>query len=124
MAREPHEFSSRQRVEPMGTSKGAGDVRAGDVELARRCQSGDAGAIEELYSRYAGRLSNLAFRMAGSAHDLDNTAQAESNQTDEVDDTDPVPSGRSTSAKTGESIKSPTAPAATRRWAPGSTGSG
>jgi RNA polymerase sigma-70 factor, ECF subfamily len=57
------------------TSKGAGDVRAADLELAKRCRNGDAGAFEELYRQHAGRLYNLAFRMAGSAHEAEDLLQ-------------------------------------------------
>ena len=38
-----------------------------DLEFAQRCQAGDGAAFEELYRRYAGRLFNLAWRMAGSS---------------------------------------------------------
>jgi len=50
-------------------------VRTADLELARRCQKGDAAAFEELYRQHAGRLYNLAFRMAGSAQEADDLLQ-------------------------------------------------
>lgn len=50
-------------------------MRAADLELARRCQNGDAGAFEELYRQYSGRLFNLAFRMAGSTHEAEDLLQ-------------------------------------------------
>jgi RNA polymerase sigma-70 factor (ECF subfamily) len=50
-------------------------VRTDDLELARRCQKGDAGAFEELYRRHAGRLYNLVFRMAGSTQEADDLLQ-------------------------------------------------
>ena len=50
-------------------------MRTADLELARRCQKGDAGAFEELYRQHAGRLYNLAFRMAGSAQEADDLLQ-------------------------------------------------
>jgi RNA polymerase sigma-70 factor, ECF subfamily len=50
-------------------------VRAADLELARRCRSGDPGAFEELYRQHAGRLYNLAFRMAGSAQEAEDLLQ-------------------------------------------------
>ena len=46
-----------------------------DLELAERCQQGDAGAFEELYRQHAGRLYNLAYRMAGSAQDAEDLLQ-------------------------------------------------
>jgi RNA polymerase sigma-70 factor, ECF subfamily len=50
-------------------------VRAADLELARRCRQGDATAFEELYRAHAGRLYNLVFRMAGSAHEAEDLLQ-------------------------------------------------
>jgi RNA polymerase sigma-70 factor (ECF subfamily) len=41
-------------------------VRSADRELAERCRDGDTGAFEEIYRQHAGRLFNLAVRMAGS----------------------------------------------------------
>ena len=56
-------------------SKPAGDVRSADLELARRCQEGDAAAFEELYRAHAGRLYNLLVRMAGSVSDAEDLLQ-------------------------------------------------
>jgi RNA polymerase sigma-70 factor (ECF subfamily) len=50
-------------------------VRAVDLELVQRCQHGDAAAFEEVYRAHAGRLYNLVFRMAGSAHDAEDLLQ-------------------------------------------------
>jgi RNA polymerase sigma-70 factor (ECF subfamily) len=50
-------------------------VRAADLELAKRCRNGDAGAFEELYRQHAGRLYNLALRMAGSAQEAEDLLQ-------------------------------------------------
>jgi RNA polymerase sigma-70 factor (ECF subfamily) len=50
-------------------------VRAVDLELTQRCRQGDAAAFEELYRAHAGRLYNLVFRMAGSAHDAEDLLQ-------------------------------------------------
>ena len=50
-------------------------MRAVDLELAHRCQHGDAAAFEEVYRAHAGRLYNLVFRMAGSAHDAEDLLQ-------------------------------------------------
>jgi RNA polymerase sigma-70 factor (ECF subfamily) len=50
-------------------------VRAGDLELARRCRHGDATAFEELYRAHAGRLYNLVFRMIGSAQEAEDLLQ-------------------------------------------------
>jgi RNA polymerase sigma-70 factor (ECF subfamily) len=50
-------------------------VKTADLELARRCQTGDAGAFEELYRQHAGRLYNLAIRMAGSATEAEDLLQ-------------------------------------------------
>lgn len=66
---------ARQRGRAMSTSKPPGDVKSADLELARRCRSGDAGAFEELYREHAGRLYNLAFRMAGSAQEAEDLLQ-------------------------------------------------
>jgi RNA polymerase sigma-70 factor, ECF subfamily len=66
---------AEQRGGVTSTSKGSGDVRAADLELARRCRGGDAGAFEELYRQHAGRLYNLAFRMAGSAQEAEDLLQ-------------------------------------------------
>jgi RNA polymerase sigma-70 factor (ECF subfamily) len=65
----------RQRGESMTTSKSQGDVRSADLELAKRCRNGDAAAFEELYRQHAARLYNMAFRMAGSAHEAEDLLQ-------------------------------------------------
>ena len=59
----------------MASSKPTGDVRSADLELAGRIRSGDGAAFEELYQQHAGRLYNLAFRMAGGANDADDLLQ-------------------------------------------------
>ena len=56
-------------------SKATGDVRSGDLELARRCQDGDAAAFEELYRTHAGRLYSLLVRMAGSQVEAEDLLQ-------------------------------------------------
>ena len=66
---------SEQRIQRGLTSKSPGDVRAADLELAQRCRNGDSGAFEELYRQHAGRLYNLAFRMAGSAQEAEDLLQ-------------------------------------------------
>jgi RNA polymerase sigma-70 factor (ECF subfamily) len=50
-------------------------VRSADLELATRCRNGDAEAFEELYRQHAGRLYNLAYRMAGTAQDAEDLLQ-------------------------------------------------
>jgi RNA polymerase sigma-70 factor (ECF subfamily) len=40
-------------------------VRSLDAELVARCRDGDVSAFDELYRQHAGRLYNLAYRMAG-----------------------------------------------------------
>jgi RNA polymerase sigma-70 factor (ECF subfamily) len=50
-------------------------VKSADLELALRCRAGDAGAFEELYRRHAGRLFNLALRMAGTAQEAEDLLQ-------------------------------------------------
>jgi RNA polymerase sigma-70 factor (ECF subfamily) len=65
----------KQRVSTSSSSKSSGDVRAADLELAKRCRGGDADAFEELYRQHAGRLYNLAFRMAGSAQEAEDLLQ-------------------------------------------------
>lgn len=65
----------RQPLEADIPSKVPGDVRAADVELARRCHRGDGQAFEELYRRHAGRLYNLVYRMVGSAAEADDLLQ-------------------------------------------------
>ncbi len=64
-----------QRPGPKATSKSSGDVRPADLELATRCRNGDGEAFEELYRQHAGRLYNLAFRMAGSAQEAEDLLQ-------------------------------------------------
>ena len=46
-----------------------------DLELARRCQEGDVEAFETVYRRHAGRLYNLAMRMAGSPQEAEDLLQ-------------------------------------------------
>ena len=65
----------RQPADTASPSKLAGTVRSADLELALRCREGDAGAFEELYRQHAGRLYNLAFRMAGSAQEAEDLLQ-------------------------------------------------
>lgn len=50
-------------------------MKTADLELAERCQRGDAGAFEELYRLHAGRLYSLTLRMAGSAQDAEDLLQ-------------------------------------------------
>lgn len=50
-------------------------MKTADLELAERCQRGDAGAFEELYRQHAGRLYSLALRMAGSAQEAEDLLQ-------------------------------------------------
>lgn len=56
----------------MSPSKEVSETGMSDRELAARCAAGDREAFERLYSQQAGRLYNLAYRMAGSedAEDL------------------------------------------------------
>jgi RNA polymerase sigma-70 factor, ECF subfamily len=75
MARLTAGIGPGQRGERMTTSKPSGDVRSADLELAKRCRNGDAEAFEELYRQHAGRLYNLAFRMAGSAQEAEDLLQ-------------------------------------------------
>jgi RNA polymerase sigma-70 factor (ECF subfamily) len=50
-------------------------VRRADLELAKRCSNGDAGAFEELYRQHAGRLFNLTSRMVGSLQEAEDLLQ-------------------------------------------------
>lgn len=50
-------------------------MRSSDMELVARCRNGDLGAFEELYNQHAGRLYNLAYRMAGTAPDAEDLLQ-------------------------------------------------
>ena len=59
----------------MAPSKPTGDVRSADLELAGRIRAGDGMAFEELYQHHATRLYNLAYRMAGTAHDAEDLLQ-------------------------------------------------
>jgi RNA polymerase sigma-70 factor, ECF subfamily len=68
-------FATGQPLASPFPSKSAGDVRSADLELAQRCQGGDAGAFEELYRAHSGRLYNLLFRMAGSGQDAEDLLQ-------------------------------------------------
>jgi RNA polymerase sigma-70 factor (ECF subfamily) len=67
--------STRQRPDDEVPSKGPGDVRRADLELAKRCRNGDAGAFEELYRAHAGRLFSLTSRMMGSPQDAEDLLQ-------------------------------------------------
>ena len=59
----------------MASSKPTGDVRNADLELAGRIKAGDGAAFETLYQQHAGRLYNLAYRMAGTAGDAEDLLQ-------------------------------------------------
>jgi RNA polymerase sigma-70 factor (ECF subfamily) len=59
----------------MAPSKPTGDVRNADLELAAKIRSGDGAAFEHLYQQHAARLYNLAYRMAGTAHDAEDLLQ-------------------------------------------------
>lgn len=67
---------SARQPSPAGTpSKATEDVRAADLELARRCRQGDSGAFEELYRTHAARLYSLVLRMTGSPQDAEDLLQ-------------------------------------------------
>ena len=68
-------FAMGQPLASLFPSKAAGDVRSADLELARRCQDGDAAAFEELYRTHAGRLYSLLVRMAGSQVEAEDLLQ-------------------------------------------------
>jgi RNA polymerase sigma-70 factor, ECF subfamily len=59
----------------MLTSKTPGEARSADLQLVERCRGGDDSAFEELYRRHAGRLYNLAYRMAPSPQDAEDLLQ-------------------------------------------------
>lgn len=59
----------------MASSKPSGDVRSADLKLIDRIRAGDGAAFDELYQQHAGRLYNLAFRMAGAAQDAEDLLQ-------------------------------------------------
>lgn len=71
----PADVTTEQPSSPTVTSKPAEGVRAADLELARRCTSGDGPAFEELYRTHSGRLYNLVFRMSGSAQEAEDLLQ-------------------------------------------------
>ncbi|MGQ0732633.1 MAG: RNA polymerase sigma factor [Acidobacteriota bacterium] len=50
-------------------------MRSADLALAGRIQAGDGPAFETLYRQHAGRLYNLAYRMAGTADRADDLVQ-------------------------------------------------
>ena len=50
-------------------------VIGGDREAVARCLAGDRDAFEAIYRQHAGRLYNLAWRMAGGASDADDLLQ-------------------------------------------------
>ncbi len=50
-------------------------MRTADLELAERCQEGDAEAFEELYRQHSTRLYSLALRMTGSAEEAEDLLQ-------------------------------------------------
>ena len=56
-------------------SKPAGEVRAADLELVRRCREGDTEAFEEVYRGHSARLYSLLLRMAGDAQDAEDLLQ-------------------------------------------------
>ena len=58
-----------------GPSKPAGDVRAADLELVRRCREGDASAFGELYQTHSARLYSLLLRMVGGSQDAEDLLQ-------------------------------------------------
>lgn len=65
-------------MQPLGAkvpSKPATEVRAADLELARRCREGEAGAFDQLYRAHSGRLYNLVLRMTGSAQEAEDLLQ-------------------------------------------------
>jgi len=49
--------------------------RAREQELLRRVADGDAGALAELYDRFAGTLNALALRILGNAEDAEEVLQ-------------------------------------------------
>ena len=59
----------------MAPSKPTGDVRSADLQLAARIRAGDSVAFDELYQQHAGRLYNLAYRMAGATHEAEDLLQ-------------------------------------------------
>jgi RNA polymerase sigma-70 factor, ECF subfamily len=58
----------------MLTSKTPGDRNA-DLQLVERFRRGDQSAFEEVYRQHAGRLYNLAYRMAASPQDAEDLLQ-------------------------------------------------
>ena len=50
-------------------------MTGGDRELVARCLAGDRDAFEGIYRQHAGRLYNLAWRMASGANDADDLLQ-------------------------------------------------
>jgi RNA polymerase sigma-70 factor (ECF subfamily) len=50
-------------------------VRTADLELAERCQEGDAEAFEELYRQHSSRIFSLAVRMTGSTDEAEDLLQ-------------------------------------------------
>lgn len=58
-------------MSPSNPVGGAG----GDREVVARCLAGDRDAFEAIYRQHAGRLYNLAWRMAGRAGDADDLLQ-------------------------------------------------
>ncbi len=50
-------------------------MRGADIELARRCREGEAGAFEELYRAQGGRLFALLVRMMGSPQEAEDLLQ-------------------------------------------------
>ena len=65
----------RQPSRAAAPSKGVGDVRAADLELAHRCERGDISAFEEVYRTHAPRLYTLVLRMTGSQEDAEDLLQ-------------------------------------------------
>jgi RNA polymerase sigma-70 factor (ECF subfamily) len=57
------------------SSKPAGEVRAADLQLVRRCREGDVSAFEEVYKAHSARLYSLLLRMVGGTQDAEDLLQ-------------------------------------------------
>lgn len=58
-----------------GRAVGEGEAIDSDAPLVERCRAGDAGAMQQLYTRHHGRLYAMALRLTGSRADAEDVVQ-------------------------------------------------
>jgi RNA polymerase sigma-70 factor (ECF subfamily) len=68
-----HQTQRAMPISPSNRQEEGG--RQADADLVARCLTGDMDAFQELYTRHATRLYNLAYRMSGAPADADELLQ-------------------------------------------------